>query len=69
MKNKMKKMKNCCKIKKIRKTQKIKKTKTKFQQLNLEKNADHLQKSGLRYIKVNLSDQVLQEIGKIITPQ
>ena len=48
---------------------KIKKTKMKFQQLSLEKNVEHLPRSGLKFIKVNLKDQVLQETGKIITQQ
>ena len=35
---------------------KIKKIKMKYQSLNLEKNVDHLQKNGLKFIKVNLND-------------
>ena len=48
---------------------KIKKTKTKFQQLSLEKNVEHLLRSGLKFTKANLKDWVLQGIGKIIIQQ
>ena len=48
---------------------KIKKIRMKYQLLNLEKNVDHLQKNGLKSIKVNLNDYVLLAIGKIITLQ
>ena len=45
---------------------KIKKTKMKFQSLSLEKNVEHLLRSGLKFTKVNLRGWVLLGTGKII---